>query len=82
MRKLQKRIENLETAAKEAKDQRLAQLTDELNALRDKQRMMGDMLAERFDTANRSLLRRNPTALSKKYKEALDKIHEWQARRS
>ena len=82
VRKLQKRIENLETAAKEAKDQRLAQLTDELNALRDKQRMMGDMLAERFDTAKRSLLRRNPTALSKKYKEALDKIHEWQARRS
>ena len=82
VRKLQKRIENLETAAKEAKDQRLAQLTDELNALRDKQRMMGDMLAERFDTAKRSLLRRNPTALSKKYKEALDKIQEWQARRS
>ena len=54
-----------------------------MNSLREKQRMMGDMLAERFDTAKRSLLRRNPTALSKKYKEALDKIHEWQeARRS
>ena len=54
-----------------------------MNSLREKQRMMGDMLAERFDTAKRSLLRRNPTALSKKYKEALEKIHEWQeARRS
>lgn len=83
VRKLQKRIESLEAAAKEAKDQRLAQLTDEMNSLRDKQRMMGDMLAERFDTAKRSLLKRNPTALSRKYKEALDKIHEWQeARRS
>lgn len=83
VRKLQKRIESLEMSAKEAKDQRLAQLTDEVSALRDRQRMMGDMLAERFDAAKRGLLSRNPSALSKRYKEALDKIHEWQeARRS
>lgn len=78
---IQKRIENLETSIQNAKDQRRAQLSQELEGLRDKQRMMLDWIGERFGADKRSLLRRNPTALSKRYKEALEKIHEWQARR-
>ncbi len=81
LRKIQKRIESLEESIQDAKDQRRAQLSQELEGLRDKQRMMIDWIGERFGADKRSLLQRNPTALSRKYREALEKIHEWQVRR-
>lgn len=80
LRKIQKRIESLEESIQDAKDQYRVQLSQELEGLRDKQRMMIEWIGERFSADKRSLLRRNPTALSRKYREALEKIHEWQAR--
>ncbi len=60
---------------------RLEQLAQELDGLKVRQEMFRRWLAERFSADKRRLLRRNPKALSKRYKDVLEKLREWQNQR-
>ena len=56
------------------------QLQQELNNLKAHQELLKEWTAQRFGPDKRGLLRRNPGALSRHYKEALERLRDWQKR--
>ena len=75
---IQKRIEVIEAMAADERAQRKKDLLEELDRLRARRDMIKSWVSGRFGSDKKGLLRRNPGALSTRYKEALEKIRDWQ----